>query len=85
MQKVMKGGNAKMKTLAIVAIVAGLLLIAGVFLAGGITAHGDDDSSYECNSGSCPNYESGCTAQNNCGYSSCPAANGRGSCGGCGR
>ena len=75
-----------MKTLLIAGIVAGLILVAGIFLAGNITAQNDvdkDSSNYECGS-SCPNYGSGCTAENNCGLSTCGAVSGKGSCG-CGR
>jgi len=71
-----------MKTLAIVAIVTGLLLVLGIFLAGGITAQ--EENNYECSGSSCPNYGNGCTAQNNCGLTTCGAVSGTGSCG-CGK
>lgn len=77
-----------MKTLVIVGIIASLVLIAGVFLAGNITAQEKDvdanNFNYECDKGSCPNYGSGCTSRDNCGLETCGAVNGRGSCG-CGR
>lgn len=75
-----------MKTFAILGIIAGVLLIGGVFLASANVFGTNEDSTYDqkttsCSSGSCP-YAStgGCSASNNCGLSGCAAATG-GSCG----
>jgi len=71
-----------MKTLVIVGIVVSLILVAGIFLAGNITAHEDgsnaNDSAYGCNSDSCPNYGSGCTSEDNCGLETCVSVSSNG-------
>ncbi len=74
-----------MKTLAILAIVAGILLVGGVFVAASIgnpsTKNLSEDSSKCSLESGCPS--GGCTKTNNCGLSSCGATKGS-SCG-CGR
>ena len=71
-----------MNTLAIVAIVVGLLLFAGVAVATTVSADKTENSeqppSIECKS--CGN---SCSLQRNCGLETCGAVNG-GTCG-CGR
>lgn len=73
-----------MKNLWIIGVIACVVLLAGALVlgAGKISANSDYDSGnsgnggyYGCDSG-CPNYQAtghGCTAQNNCGISTCGA------------
>lgn len=77
--------EVKMKILVIAGIVAGLLLISGIFLAGNITAQEDKSKNYECDSNSCPNYKSGCNTSNNCGLSTCGTVKSKSSSCSCGR
>jgi len=72
-----------MKTLAILGIIAGVLLIGGLFMASAGVF--DSDQKVEssttvtsCSEGGCPT--GGCTASSNCGLSTCGAKTG-GSCG----
>ena len=71
-----------MKVWVIVGIVAGLFLLAGILLAGNISAN-NDDTGVKGNI-DCSTCGGGCTQQSNCGLSTCGAVSGTGSCG-CGR
>lgn len=74
-----------MKTFAILGIIASVLLIGGIFLAGANIFDSSEESTTQTQTStscsSCPYAsEGGCTASNNCGLSSCGATTG-GSCG----
>lgn len=72
-----------MKKLLVIGVVLGVVLLAGLLIVGSerISARDytnddyNDNGYYGCDSG-CPNYQAtghGCTAQNNCGISTCGA------------
>ena len=63
----------------IVALIVGLLAVGVVFVAGIGTVNADSSEAI-----SCETCGSGCTADRNCGSSTCGAVTGTGNCG-CGR
>lgn len=73
-----------MKTWLIASIMLGLLLIGGFALVSAISNSPGNELTSEENPISCSSCGNGCTAQSNCGLSTCGAISGTGSCG-CGR
>ncbi len=72
-----------MKTLAILALVMGVVLIAGFALATAVNTDAEDSSQVSSESSLAPSCSGGCSAQNSCGSSTCGVEK-TGSCG-CGR
>jgi hypothetical protein len=73
-----------MNTWYIVAIVFGLLVVAGFVTAAAVQTNDNASASSLSNSDkitSCSSCGGACTAENNCGSATCGAVTGKGSCG----